>query len=130
MTPVFRKDDPTKAKNHTPVRALAGISKTTKAREHKFLHWPISVPLHVCLWKGFQYPTRTFVSHWKMEKVAGYGGGNSNWSFKSLCDTINHDLLIAKLRAYCFSKQLLRLIKSYLINRWQRTKLNIFLHVF
>ena len=39
-------------------------------------------------------------------------------------DTINHDLLIAKLHVYGFSKESLKLIKSYLTNRWQRTKLN------
>ena len=39
-------------------------------------------------------------------------------------DTLNHDLLIAKLHAYSFSKNALILIKSYLSNRWQRTKVN------
>ena len=38
--------------------------------------------------------------------------------------TISHDLLIAKLHVYGFSKESLKLIKSYLTNRWQRTKLN------
>ena len=40
-------------------------------------------------------------------------------------DTINHDLLIAKLHAYGFSKEFLKLIKSYLSNPWQRTKVNL-----
>ena len=40
-------------------------------------------------------------------------------------DTINHDLLIAKLHAYGFSKESLTLIKSYLSNRWQRAKVNL-----
>ena len=39
-------------------------------------------------------------------------------------DTLNHELLIAKLAAYGFDKSSLRLIKSYLSNRWQRTKIN------
>ena len=39
-------------------------------------------------------------------------------------DTLNHDLLIAKLHAYGFSEESLQLIKSYLTNRWQRTKVN------
>ena len=39
-------------------------------------------------------------------------------------DTINYDLLIAKLNVYGLTKYLLRLIKSYLSNRWQRRKIN------
>ena len=39
-------------------------------------------------------------------------------------DTINHDLLIVKVHVYGFSKESPKLIKSYLTNRWQRTKLN------
>ena len=40
-------------------------------------------------------------------------------------DAINHDLLIAKLHAYGFSKESLILIKSYFRNRRQRTKVNL-----
>ena len=39
-------------------------------------------------------------------------------------DSIDHNLLLAKLNAYGFSKSALRLIKNYLSNRWQRTKIN------
>ena len=39
-------------------------------------------------------------------------------------DTINHELLIAKLHAYGFSKNSLSIILSYLSDRWQRVKIN------
>ena len=39
-------------------------------------------------------------------------------------DTINHELLIAKLHAYGFSKEALTLIASYLSDRWQHVKIN------
>ena len=39
-------------------------------------------------------------------------------------DTINHQLLIAKLYAYGFDKNALALILNYLSDRWQRTKIN------
>ena len=39
-------------------------------------------------------------------------------------DTLNRDLFIAKLNAYGFSKDALTLVRSYLKNRWQRTKIN------
>ena len=60
----------------------------------------------------------------KWEKVLdnkGYGGAILMDLLKAF-DTINHDLLIAKLHVYGFSKEPLKLIKSYLTNRWQRTK--------
>ena len=39
-------------------------------------------------------------------------------------DTINHELLIAKLNAYGFSKDALKFIFSYMSDRWQRIKIN------
>ena len=39
-------------------------------------------------------------------------------------DTINHDLLIVKLHAYGFDKSSLKLLFSYLNNRWYKTKIN------
>ena len=39
-------------------------------------------------------------------------------------DTINHELLIAKLHAYGLTKPALKLLYSYLRNRWHRTKIN------
>ena len=39
-------------------------------------------------------------------------------------DTINHDLLLTKLRAYGFSNNALNLMCCYLKNRKQRTQIN------
>ena len=39
-------------------------------------------------------------------------------------DTINHDLLIAKLKAYGFFKEALKLMKSYLKNSKQKVQIN------
>ena len=39
-------------------------------------------------------------------------------------DTIKHDLLIAKLDAYGFYKESIKLLHNYLSNRWHRTKTN------
>ena len=41
-------------------------------------------------------------------------------------DTINHDLLIAKLWGYGFSKEALKLMKNYLRNRKQKVQINKF----
>ena len=37
-------------------------------------------------------------------------------------DTIDHELLVAKLHTYGFNKKSLELILDYFSNRWQRTK--------
>ena len=39
-------------------------------------------------------------------------------------DTLNHDLLLAKLHAYGFDRDSLKVFYSYLSNRYQRTKIN------
>ena len=39
-------------------------------------------------------------------------------------DTINHELLIAKLHAYGFSIDALEVLLSYLQDTWQRVKIN------
>ena len=40
-------------------------------------------------------------------------------------DTLNYDLLIAKLHPYGFSEESLKLTKGSQTNRWQRTVVNI-----
>ena len=39
-------------------------------------------------------------------------------------DTINHELLLAKLNAHGLDKNSLELMRNYLSNHWQRTKIN------
>ena len=39
-------------------------------------------------------------------------------------DTLNNELLIAKLGAYGFDKSALAIVLDYLTDRWQRTKIN------
>ena len=39
-------------------------------------------------------------------------------------DTINHELLIAKLEAYGFGVDALHIMQSYLSDRWQKRKVN------
>ena len=54
-------------------------------------------------------------------------GGAVLMDLSKAFDTINHELLIAKLEAYGFNKNALKFIQSYLSNRWQHTKLTILL---
>ena len=66
----------------------------------------------------------SLIGKWKKElDNKGYAGAVSMDLSKAF-DTINHELLIAKLYAYGFSKDALKLINSYMSDRWQRTKID------
>ena len=64
------------------------------------------------------------IEQWKLSlDKCGFAGGILMDLSKAF-DTINHQLLIAKLYAYGFSKDSLQLILDYPSNRWYRTKIN------
>ena len=71
--------------------------------------------------KGFQYAVCFIVSGKKIFDEKGFGGAVLIDLSKAF-NTLNHKLLIAKLSAYSFNNESLKLIQSYLTNRWQRTK--------
>ena len=76
--------------------------------------------------KGYsaQYALISLIEHWQtaLDK-RGYAGAVLMDLSKAF-DCINHDLLIAKLHAYGFSIDALKMIKCYLSNRKQRVKIN------
>ena len=95
----------------------------TFVREHPFITYALK---RVCYRKGFstQHALFSLIEKWKkVLDSKGYGGAILMDLSKAF-DTVNHDLLIAKLHVYGFLKESLKLIKSYLTNRWQKTKLN------
>ena len=123
LTPVHKKDDTTEKRNYRPMSLLAALSKVfgnimqkqIRAYMHKFLS-----PFLCGYRKGFcaQYALLSVLDK------RGYSGAILVDLSKAF-DTLNHDLLIAKLHAYGFENNgALRLMRSYLSNRWQRTKVN------
>ena len=82
---------------------------------------------HLCGYrKGFstQHAIISLLERWKCSIDKKGFGGAVLMDLSEVFDTLNHDLLIAKLNAYGFSYSALSLIKSYLANRWQGTKIN------
>ena len=77
--------------------------------------------------KGYsaQHALVALIEKWKTSlDKKGYAGAVLIDLSKAF-DCLNHDLLIAKLHAYRFSNASLKVIHSYLKNRWQITKINI-----
>ena len=67
----------------------------------------------------------SLIKKWKIVLDSKGHGAAVLMDLSKAFDTINHDLLIAKLYSYGFSKESLKSIKSYSSNRWQRTKVNL-----
>ena len=76
--------------------------------------------------KGFstQHALISMLEKWKQQlDKKGYAGAVLMDLSKAF-DCINHELLIAKLDAYGLTDKALRMISSYISERWQRTKVN------
>ena len=129
IIPVHKKDDKTDKSNYRPISGLPSGSKIFE----KILHKQIGKYIETFLSKYLcGYRKRYSVQHALialLEKLRiqldkrGYGGAILMDLSKAF-DTLNHDLLIAKLHAYGFIKSSLVLSKSYLSNRWKKTKIN------
>ena len=64
------------------------------------------------------------IEKWKITLDKNGYAGAVLMDLSKAFDTLNHDLLLAKLNAYGFSKDSLTLIRSYFKNTWQRTKIS------
>ena len=129
IIPVHKKDDKTDKSNYRPISGLPSGSKIFEKILHKQIGKYIETFLskYLCGYrKGYsvQYALIALLEKLRIQlDKRGYGGAILMDLSKAF-DTLNHALLIAKLHAYGFSKSALVLSKSYLSNRWQRTKIN------
>ena len=131
LNPVFKNDEPLKTKNYRHLSVLRVVSKIFERLLHKQmrLHVDRFLSLYLCGYrKGFstQQALISLLENWKIVlDRKGYAGAIL-MDLSIAFDTLNHDLLIAKLHAYgLLTEESLKLIKSHLTNRWQRTKANV-----
>ena len=66
----------------------------------------------------------TLIEKWKKSVDNGGAFGALFTDLFKTFDCLSHELLIAKLDAYGFNKNALKLVNSYLSNRKQRVKIN------
>ena len=129
ITPVYKKKDPTLVENYRPISVLPSVSKIFERIIQKQFSNYVDEFLSPYLRgyrKGFntQYALLSLIEKWKKElDNKGYAGAILMDLSKAF-DTINNELLIAKLYAYGFSKDAFKLINSYMSDRWQRTKID------
>ena len=64
------------------------------------------------------------IERWKMARDKGEYAAGVLLDLSKAFDTINHELLIAKMYAYGFSIDALKIVHSYLSDRWHRTKVD------
>ena len=130
ITPIFKKLERILVDNYRPVSVLPVVSKIFERIMQKQMNGLIEKHLspYLCGYrKGYntQYALLAMIEKWKLSlDNHGYAGGILMDLSKAF-DSINHQLLIAKLHAYGFEKSALCLILDYLSNRWQRTKINL-----
>ena len=121
ITPVLKKKEPLEKENYRPVSILPAISKTFETLMQKQIvgYMENFLSPYLCGYrKNFntQQALLALIEHWK--KVLdnkGFAGAVLVDLFNAF-DTINHDLLVAKLHAYGFSNDSLELLYSYLKN--------------
>ena len=114
ITPVFKKKDPLKKGNYRPVSILSAIPKT-HAKANRRLHRKFLSPNLCGYRKNFntQQALLALIENWKkvLDKKGFAGAVLMNIS--KAFDTINYDLLVAKLHPYRFSNDSLKLLYSY-----------------
>ena len=129
ISPIFKKLENIFVGNYRPVSVLPVISKNFERLMQKQINDFVGKHLspYLCGYrKGFnsQYALLVMIERWKMSlDKRGFAAGVLMDLSKAF-DTINHQLLIAKLYAYGFTKNSLQLILDYLTDRWHRTKIN------
>ena len=129
ISPIFKKLGSIFVKNYRPVSVLPVVSKLFERLMQKQTNDFIEKHLspYLCGYrKGYncQYALLCMIEQWKMSLDNNGLAAGIMMDLSKAFDTINHELLIAKLHAYGFNVDSLEKILDYLTDPWQRTKIN------
>ena len=130
MTPIFKKLERIHIENYRPVSVLPAISKIFERIMQKQIISYVNEFLspYLCGYrKGFntQHALTVMIEKWKCALDNKKHAGAVLMDLSKAFDTLDHELMIAKLGAYGFDKSSLAIIFNYLSNRWQRVKINL-----
>ena len=129
VTPVYKKENKLLLKNYRPISILSVSSKLfEKLIQNQIISYidKFLSPFLSGYRKGYstQAALISLIEKWKICLDNKGFSGAVLMDLSKAFDTINHQLLIAKLNAYGFSKQALSIVLCYLTNRKQRVKIN------
>ena len=129
VTPIHKRGETTEESNYRNISVLPVVSKVYEKVLQKQMGGYMEDVLspYLCGYrKGYnaQHALLSLLEKWRISLDKGGYGGAILMDLSKAFDTINYDLLLAKLDAYGFDRNSLKLINSYLTNRWQRTKIN------
>ena len=129
IIPVYKKDSLYEKSNYRPISVLPNLSKIFE----NVLYDQISSffenifsKYQTGFRKGFSPQSCLVAKIEKFKKSLDQGGEYAALltDLSKAFDCLPHDLIIAKLHAYGFDKASLRLMHSYLTDRYQRVKIN------
>ena len=129
VSSLFKKEVKTFKGNYRPISVLPTVSKVFERLMGTQISAYMSQYLSSLLCgfrKGYnaQHALIRAIEKWRTCLDKGGKVGAMFMDLSKAFDCIRHDLLIAKLHAYGFSREALLLVYSYLENRQQRVKIN------
>ena len=128
LYPIHKKGSRNAAGNYRPVSVFPYMSKLFERNLKEQIGSGMEQFLSnkLCGYrKGFsaQHALIAMTEKWRKSLDKGGYAGAILMDLSKAFDCLNHDLLIAKLNAYGFSKRALKTIQSYLSSRWQKVKI-------
>ena len=129
MTPVFKKEDELNKENYRPVSALSHASKIFERivfnQMNLFFESKFSPQLTVFRKNHSTHNALlNIIEKWRHALDKGKKVGTIFMDLSKAFDTLNHNLLLAKLDAYGFSLNAIKFVQSYLSERFQRVNIN------
>ena len=129
VIPIYKKGDNLLKGNYRPVSILSHISKIFERLAFNQISNYFESKFSTLLTgfrknHGTQNALLKMIELWKKALDEGNNVGAILMDLSKAFDTLNHNLLLAKLNAYGFSNNSLKFIQSYLKNRYQRTNIN------
>ena len=127
ITPVYKKDDASSVKNYKPISILSAIPKLLERVMYDQLYDVFKSKFSLNMsgfLRGHSCCTALLkmVDDWRLaldsKKITGSTAIDLSKAFDSIC----HNLLLAKLRAYGHNDDAIAFLQSYLIDRQQRVK--------